>query len=356
MGQTLPQAMAAFAPDLPLTVALSGGADSTALLLACVRQWPGLVSAVHVNHKLQAAAADFQRHCQALCARLGVPLTVQQVDAQAKPGQSPEDAARIARYEAFRAIVPVNNEYIAMHSVANGVQGRIRLALAQHADDQVETIFLALGRGAGLAGLSAMPADWQRDGIQFYRPLLGVSAADIRSWLAGQGEGFVQDPSNADERFTRNHIRARLLPALGDVFPQYRDTFARSAAHAAQAQALLTEIAEQDLASQRAESGHGSASGDGSADPVGEGEARDALTQNLRLQGLTPPSRFSRARQANLLRHWLKTTYKAIPSTAQLDELLDQIAHCTTRGHQIHIKIGRGFVKRQGAVLTWYNP
>ena len=181
MGQTLPQAMKAFAPDLPLTVALSGGADSTALLLACVRQWPGQVSAVHVNHHLQAASADFQRHCEALCARLQVPLVVQQVNAHAQPGQSPEDAARIARYEAFMTLVPVKQAHIAINSVAIDIPSKINLALAQHADDQVETIFLALGRGAGLAGLSAMPSSWQRDGIQFYRPLLGVSAVNIRT-------------------------------------------------------------------------------------------------------------------------------------------------------------------------------
>jgi tRNA(Ile)-lysidine synthase len=64
----------------------------------------------------------------------------------------------------------------------------------------------------------------------------------------------------------------------------------------------------------------------------------------------------SRARQANALRHWLKTAYETVPSAAQLDELLDQIAACSTRGHHIHIKVGAGFVQRKGALLDWYNP
>jgi len=93
--------MSAFSPDLPLTVAYSGGADSSALLLACARRWPGQVAAVHVNHGLQSAAADFQSHCQSVCAALGVPLFTETVDAHATPGQSPEDAARRARYGAL---------------------------------------------------------------------------------------------------------------------------------------------------------------------------------------------------------------------------------------------------------------
>jgi tRNA(Ile)-lysidine synthase len=86
-----------FHPSLPFAVALSGGADSTALLLACARQWPGQVRALHVHHGLQDAADDFARHCEQLCARCDVPLVVHAVNAQHAPGESPEDAARQAR-------------------------------------------------------------------------------------------------------------------------------------------------------------------------------------------------------------------------------------------------------------------
>ncbi|MBP7966537.1 MAG: tRNA lysidine(34) synthetase TilS, partial [Burkholderiaceae bacterium] len=152
MSQTLPEALAAFQPGLPLAVALSGGADSTALLLACAEKWPGQVRAMHVHHGLQAAADGFQLHCETLCARLGVPLAVRRVDARHGRGASPEDAARQARYEAFEAIPSVEWTDVAIENIA----------IAQHADDQVETILLALSRGAGLPGLSAMPACWQR--------------------------------------------------------------------------------------------------------------------------------------------------------------------------------------------------
>ena len=320
MTQSVDQAIAGFNPVLPLAVALSGGADSVALLIACAEKWPGQVSAVHVNHGLQAAATLFEDHCRALCQQLGVPLQVQSVDASKQPGQSPEDAARQARYMAFRAIAPVGSGHVAIKSIA----------IAQHADDQVETLLLALSRGAGLAGLSAMPAHWQRDGLDYYRPLLSVAATDIRAWLAQRSVAFVEDPTNQDEQFTRNRIRARITPALRAAFPQFLDTFARSASHAAQGQQLLDEVAGQDLDS-----------------------VRHATIGTPRIKALQA---LSRPRQANVVRYWLKQSFQVIPSAAQLSELLDQVNNCTTRGHHIHIKVGKGFVQRSSDVLAWYNP
>ena len=329
MGQSLPDAIRAFSPALPVAVAYSGGADSTALLMACAAKWPGQVWAVHIHHGLQAAADDFQRHCEIFCARLNLPLAVKKVDARHAPGQSPEATARTARYDAFQAVAIEEWSLCAIKNISNRNVTINSIALAQHADDQVETILLALSRGAGLGGLAAMPAHWERDGLNYHRPLLGVSAADIRIWLAEHGTGFIEDPSNADERFTRNRIRARLLPALQAAFPQCRDTFARSAAHAAQAQEVLLDVGQQDLSL--------------------IGRPGDGAPVIAKLQAL------SRARQANMLRHWLRALFKVVPSAAQLGELLDQVAACTTRGHQIRIKVGPGFVVREAEALTWYN-
>jgi len=316
MSRTLAQALQDFEPALPLAVAYSGGADSTALLLACAEKWPGQVSAIHIHHGLQAAADAFEQHCRDVCKRLDVPLRVCHVDARPAPGQSPEEAARRARYEAFRGLA---HEISGQSAIKN-------IAIAQQADDQVETLLLALSRGAGLAGLSAMPAQWERDGIRYDRPLLDVPGAELRRWLRERGETWIEDPTNADEQFTRNRIRARLLPALDEAFPQFRDTFARSAAHAAEAQRLLNEVALEDVAL------------------LGQ-PPQIALLQRL-----------SRPRQANALRHWLRSAHGTVASAAQLQELLDQVAACTTRGHRIRLKVGSGFVERQGAVLTWYNP
>ena len=315
MTLSVDQAMQAFTPALPLAVAYSGGADSTALLQACAQRWPGQVVAIHVHHGLQAAADGFESHCRTRCAALQVPLAVVHVDARPQPGQSPEDAARHYRYSALVAQ--------ARSAFAQPVAS---MALAQHADDQVETLLLALSRGAGVAGLAAMPAQWQRDGMDWHRPLLGVSAADIRAWLKARDSTWVEDPTNTDLAYTRNRIRAQLLPALEQVFPQFRDTFARSCAHAAQAKQLQQELAQVDLQS------------------VGVPPNIKALQQ------------LSAQRQANVLRYWLLQHHQTTPSTAQLQELLKLIAACRTRGHHIHLKVGYGFAVRKGANLGWYNP
>ena len=297
----------------PFAVALSGGADSTALLVACAIRWPGRVHAVHVHHGLQAAANGFEAHCIQLCERYNVPLVVQRVNATHAVGESPEDAARQARYRALA------------EALQNNWGGHIKdMALAQHADDQVETLLLALSRGAGLPGLACMPVVAERYGVTYHRPWLGVAGAVLREALGAAGQDWVEDPTNADTRFTRNRIRAELLPVIEQAFPSFRQTFARSASHAAQAQTLLQEVAEQDL------------------QIVGNPPAIKALQQ------------LSEARQSNVLRHWLALEHSQA-SAAQLQALLMQVKACTTRGHNIDIKVGRGFVRRDEAVLRCYN-
>lgn len=294
-------------------VALSGGADSTALLIACATRWPGKVHAVHVHHGLQDAADGFASHCVALCERWQVPLVVQHVHATHAAGESPEDAARQARYRALADALKYN--------WAGQLQDMV---LAQHADDQVETLLLALSRGAGLPGLACMPAVVVRQGLTYHRPWLDVPGQALRDALQTAGELWVEDPTNADTRFTRNRIRAELLPAIETAFPAFRQTFARSASHAAQAQSLLSEMAELDL------------------QQVGNPPNIQAL------------QRLSQARQANVLRHWLMQVHSQA-SAAQMQALLLQVQACVTRGHHIDIKVGRGFVRRDGAVLRCYN-
>ena len=313
MSLSVSQALAAFEPGLPLAVALSGGADSVALLKACVQRWPGQVRAVHIHHGLQSAADAFEAHCQALCAQLAVPLVVVRVQAQPAAGQSPEDAARNARYAAL-------TQAVLSHPLLNGVGD---VALAQHADDQVETLLLALSRGAGVPGLASMPASWSRSGLRWHRPWLRVPGPALREWLTAQGMGWIEDPSNQDARYTRNRIRAAVLPALDAAFTGWRDTFARSASHCAAAQEALEELANIDALQTGL-------------------PPRIAALQTL-----------SAARRVNVLRHWLRVQHNTRPSTAQLDALVGQILACTTRGHQMHLKVGAGFVVRQGDALHW---
>jgi tRNA(Ile)-lysidine synthase len=296
---------------LKVAVAYSAGADSTALLLAAQGRWPGQVVALHVHHGLQAAADDFESQARRFCELHGIDLRVERVQAAHAPGQSPEDAARLARYAALARM--------AQHIQADCV------LLGQHADDQAETLLLALSRGAGLPGLASMSERFERAGMDFGRPLLELPAQALRDWLQSAGHAFVDDPSNTDTRFTRNRIRAVLMPAWDACFPGFRPMLARSARHAAQAQRLLDELAVVDLAH--------------------TGEPPQ----------IAPLQSLSRDRQANALRHWLRNSAGVAAATAQLDELLDQIEACTTRGHRIHLKVGPGHVERDGERLR-YTP
>ena len=294
-------------------VALSGGADSTALLIASALRWPDKTHAIHVHHGLQAAADGFATQCETLCQQFHVPLVVVRVKAAHASGESPEDAARQARYLAFAEALQSNWGGAVQH-----------IALGQHADDQVETLLLALSRGAGLPGLASMPSILTRQGVTYHRPWLDIAGVTLRQALIDIGQIWMEDPSNQDTRYTRNKIRKDILPTIENAFPAFRQTFARSAAHAAQAQSLLQEFAEQDL-----------------------------------LQVGNPPNitalqLLSVARQTNVLRHWL-VLEQMQASAAQMEALLVQVKSCTTRGHDIHIKVGRGFVRRDAAVLRCYN-
>jgi tRNA(Ile)-lysidine synthase len=329
----------------PYIVAYSGGADSTALLLMALEAAPGQVSAVHVHHGLQAAADDFAAHCAAFCAQRNVPLAVIKVNAHAAAGQSPEDAARKARYAAIAEYVLKQNQAHASSNTAPSATELIvnpaTVLLAQHADDQVETILLALSRGAGVDGLAAMAERFERLCVSWARPFLSeamfMGAQQIRNWLTERGlkarepgspnlgQGWVEDPTNLSLDFTRNRIRAQLLPALAQVFPQYRDTFARSARNMAQAGVLLAQAAMELEAI------------------VGSPPKIKAL-QTL-----------SRDQQSNVLRHWLKTQHHTMGSHAQMNELLNQIADCTTRGHGIRIKLGSGWVVRERDALGFVS-
>ena len=299
------------APQGPFAVAFSAGADSTALLRACVLRWPRWVHAIHVNHGMQAAASDFEWHAKSLCRQWQVPLVVMSEQVKVQSGQSPEEAARSVRYQALA------------HGAQTGFSTPLRQVwLAQHADDQAESVLLAWSRGAGLSGLAAMPEDLVRHQVQFARPWLQVSGTELRSTLRDLGIPWVQDPSNQSLAYTRNRIRAEVLPVLERHLPGAKHTLLRTARHAAQAMRLLSDLAHIDAAQ------------------VGLPPRIEAL-QMLPIQ-----------RQANLVRHWL-AQLGTQAQEGQLQELLRQVQACTTRGHRIELKVGSGQIVRKGQHLSW---
>jgi tRNA(Ile)-lysidine synthase len=218
-----------------LIVALSGGADSAALLAALARPeepplpWP--VRAVHIDHGLQAAAAQFSASCAQQCRRLGVPLTVKPVEVRLAPGDSVEAKAREARYAALALELAAGECLITAH----------------HALDQAETLLLQGLRGAGLKGLAAMP--WRKAfGRGFLvRPLLDVRREDLLALGHALQAGGCEDPMNQDPRYDRSYLRRALWPALLERWPGAPAALARTARHAAEAQDFIDALAARDL-------------------------------------------------------------------------------------------------------------
>ena len=216
-----------------IVVAFSGGMDSTVLVHALVKQRRKLggLRLVHVDHALQPASADWARRCATLARRWRVPFTSLRADIKRPRGESPEAAARDARYRLL----------------ADAMKVEEILVTAQHRDDQAETLLLQLFRGAGVAGLAAMP-EFAPFGPGFIaRPMLDVSREDIATYARAHRLQWVDDPTNAETRFARNYLRHRVLPAIRERWPGVDAAIARSAAHMAEAKSLLETIAFADL-------------------------------------------------------------------------------------------------------------
>jgi tRNA(Ile)-lysidine synthase len=206
--------------------AISGGADSTALLLlvhaanALPKHALGVgLSAVHVNHQMRGAESDGdQAFVEDLCARLGIPLHVCPVDTTAYAAQQREtieEAARNLRYQEFTQLL--------------GSGAATHILTAHTLDDQAETVLMKLLRGAWLEGLSAIAPELALPGGKVLRPLLQVRRAGLRAYLEAQKQPWREDSSNTDEAFTRNRLRQTILPALRAENPQIDQTLANLA-------------------------------------------------------------------------------------------------------------------------------
>jgi tRNA(Ile)-lysidine synthase len=214
-----------------LCVAFSGGADSTALLglLASLRRrWRWRLRAVHVNHHLQPGAGEWARQATRTARALRVPLRVIDAPIKLRRGASVEALAREHRYAAL----------------AGELKSGDYLLLAQHQDDQLETVLLQLLRGAGPAGLAAMGERVVFGHGVLLRPLLGARRAQLHATLQHLKLTHSEDPSNHESRFDRNFLRQQVLPALLARWPAAAATVSRSAALMAEAQKLLDAAAD----------------------------------------------------------------------------------------------------------------
>ena len=217
-------------------IGYSGGLDSRVLLELCARiaRDDGRCSfaAVHVHHGLQAVADDWVTHCQQVCEHHALPCRIIRVDALPLRGQSPEDAARTARYRALQSVL---------------AEGDILLT-AQHRDDQAETLLLQLLRGAGLAGLAAMPDYAPLPPGHILRPFLAHTRQELAACAAALQLDWIEDPSNQDQTYDRNFLRQSVWPLLESRWPGLSATLTRTARHCAEAQAMLDQRAAAWLA------------------------------------------------------------------------------------------------------------
>lgn len=264
-------------------VALSGGCDSTVLLhaMAALRSRLGdaALMSVHVDHGLHVDAAVWSQHCRAFANGLGVECDVLKVNAHPATGQSREAAARAARYAAL----------------ANWLQPGDVLLTAHHQEDQAETLLLQLLRGAGAAGLAAMPTHTALGPGVLARPLLGVSREALRVYAMHYDLLWIEDPSNFDTSFDRNYLRHNIVPGLRMRWPRADASLARAAQHQQESAALLDALAQIDLAAVQ--------------DPQ-----RGALHVDRLLQ-LDEP------RQRNALRGWLRAQGFPLPSARVLQHV-----------------------------------
>lgn len=221
-------------PKPRVVVAYSGGVDSTVIAHALAKQRGKFASLrlAHVDHGLQAASADWARHCARVARGLRLPFVALKANIRRKRGESPEAAAREARYELL----------------AQSMKPGEVLVTAQHRDDQAETLLLQLLRGAGVAGLAAMPAIAKFGPGFIARPILNVPRADLLAYVKKHALSWVEDPTNAETRFARNFLRLRVLPVLRERWPGLNSAVVRSAEHMAEAQALLASWGDADLA------------------------------------------------------------------------------------------------------------
>jgi tRNA(Ile)-lysidine synthase len=285
-----------------VAVGLSGGMDSAVLLdlLDELRASRALsLSAIHVNHQISPHADEWEAFCRSLCARREIPLTVQRVKV-APDGSGMEAAARRARYRAFAS---TDADFV---------------ALAHHLDDQAETFFLQLLRGAGPKGLASMPVVRHQESAMdgtvtsplILRPLLELRRSDIEAYAKSRQLEWVEDDSNADSRYDRNFLRNELLVQLDARFPGYRETLARAARNLADHALLAEELARIDAQSLD----------------------RSAISAE-RLRQL------SDARALNLLRQLFSDRGLPMPPRARLEEALRQ---CREAGRDAEIQVTFG--------------
>jgi len=242
------------------------------------------VATVHIDHNLQNESKKWAQHCADVSAALNVVHHNLQVRVENIDTLGMESAARTARYHAIEQLLPPNDI----------------LLTAQHQHDQAETLLLQLLRGAGPKGLSAMAKKSSMGNMELIRPLLDISQVDILNYAHLHELEWIEDPSNAETRWSRNYLRHEVWPKIEQRWPQAETTLSRSAQHCAEASELLVDLALQDMKLLNI----------------------DVDSESLTISALMT---LSPARQRNLLRQYIELRQFVLPSTKVLQCIIDEV-------------------------------
>lgn len=298
-------------PEKAILIAYSGGVDSQVLLhalfnLSKQKKLTNLITVCHVNHGLSPNALEWELFAQAQCDARNISLNITKVEIQKKSQQSLEALARDARYNAIKHIVTDNTLVVTGH----------------HNDDQAETFLLALKRGSGLKGLSAMKAFMPLGKGLLVRPLLNISRTQIENYAQENKLEWIEDESNQDNQFDRNFLRHEVMPILANRWPSLLTTINRSVEHCQEGAELLAELAKQDLLE------------------CGE------LNNKLNIEKLLF---LSKARFNNVVRYFLSQNNCLMPAKAQLEQLHSQLNASEDKTPEI--KVGELWFRRYKGFL-----
>ena len=220
--------------SLSLCVGLSGGLDSIVLLDLLYKQQlqnPSFnLKAIHINHQLQDEAQAWADFCQKFCETKNIHFQSINVDVVETKKTGLEAAARNARYKAFSENLS-RNEF---------------LLTAHHRDDQIETFFLQILRGAGIDGAAAINPCIQFDNHYLLRPLLNIDREQLKEYAENERLQWIEDPSNTEVHFNRNYLRHEILPKLEQRWPSYRQTIQRFSSNARLATNVLNDYISKD--------------------------------------------------------------------------------------------------------------
>lgn len=283
-----------------ILIGYSGGVDSHVLLHACASlpEWKEKMTAVYIHHGLQKEADEWAIHCQKIAEKLGVSFLEKRVNASAKQGESPEEAARNARYGTFREFIGTNDV----------------LLIAQHREDQLETVLLQLFRGSGLKGLAGMPEKMPFGAGQLLRPLLAISKDEINAYALENELVWIEDPSNQSTIYDRNFLRQEIIPQLKQRWHSLDKTVSRTATHCGEAEMLLSKMAQTEFETVF--------------------NAEDATVNIPTL------STYSETEQRLILRQWFEKLGLKMPSQDFLQRILNEVMLARIDRHPILHKNG----------------